>query len=402
MFNLAVPEPLHRQRDSRSITYRNTKNINTAALLDTLNLKSIMEPLDVCTDDLVLLYNTHLADSFNLFAPLKTCLVSFTHSAPWFTPELCKMKAAGRQLERLSRKTGLTVHALAYSDHVSTYKESFNQAKTMYYSTIIDRGFNNPRALFSTFNKLTKPNKTFPLTSSTKLCCEFLEFFQSKISLIYNQLQTNQTTLDDAALTLCPTLNRSFSVFLPVDEQDVFDLVSKSRATTCFLDPMPTPLVKDCLSVLCPLLVQITNSSLALGSVPLSLKTAAITPILKKPGVAAEDFKDYRPISNLPFIAKLLERTVAKQLQEYLNCHGFWEKFQSGFRAMHSTETALVKVVNNLLMAADAGHVSILILLDLTAAFDTVCHNHLLSRLESLLGISGVPLSWFKSYLTDR
>ncbi|CAM4683625.1 unnamed protein product [Leuciscus chuanchicus] len=343
MFNLAVPEPLHRQRNSRSITYRNTKNITTAALLDTLNSKSIMEPLDVCIDNLVLLYNTHLADSFNFLAPLKTRIVSFTHSAPWFTPELRKMKAAGRQLERLSRKTGLTVHALAYSDHVSTYKESLNQAKTMYYTTIIDRGYNNPRALFSTINKLTQPTKIFPLTPSTKLCCEFLEFFHSKIGLIYKHIQTNQTTQDDVLPSPCTTLNRSFSAFSPVDEQDVFDLVSKSRPTTCLLDPMPTPLVKVCLSALCPLLVQIINSSLALGSVPLSLKTAAITPVLKKPGAAAEDYKNYRPISNLPFITKLLERTVAKQLQEYLNCHGLWEKCQSGFRAMHSTETALVK-----------------------------------------------------------
>jgi len=95
-----------------------------------------------------------------------------------------------------------------------------------------------------------------------------------------------------------------------------FYLISKSRPTTCLLDPMPTPLVKVCLSVLCPLLVQIINSSLTLGSVSLSQQTAAITPVLKKPGVAAEDYKNYRPISNLPFIAKLLECTFAKLLQD--------------------------------------------------------------------------------------
>ena len=79
--------------------------------------------------------------------------------------------------------------------------------------------------------------------------------------------------------------------------------------------------------------------------------------------------------------------------------------FQSGFRAQHSTETALVKVINNLLIAADTGLVGILLLLELTAAFDThqpVCHNTLLTRLETLLGITGTPFTLFKSYLTAR
>ena len=65
-------------------------------------------------------------------------------------------------------------------------------------------------------------------------------------------------------------------------------------------------------------------------------------------------------------------------------------------------QKALVKVINNLLIAADTGHVSILMLLDITAAFDTVCHNALLKRLETLLGITGTPLTWFRSYLTAR
>lgn len=122
-------------------------------------------------------------------------------------------------------------------------------------------------------------------------------------------------------------------------------------------------------------------------------------PLLKKKNLDL-DLSNFRP--KLPFISKVLEKAVFNQLQEFLDQANIGELFQSGFKPLHSTETALLKVFNDLLLNLDSGNCAILILLDLTAAFDTVDHTILLSRLERCVGIKGSALEWFKSYLADR
>uniref|UniRef100_A0A3P9LRF3 Reverse transcriptase domain-containing protein n=1 Tax=Oryzias latipes TaxID=8090 RepID=A0A3P9LRF3_ORYLA len=113
------------------------------------------------------------------------------------------------------------------------------------------------------------------------------------------------------------------------------------------------------------------------------------------------DLSNNRPISNLPFISKILEKTVSAQLHAHLSSNNLYEFFQSDFRPLHSTETALLKITNDHLLSADCGLLSILLLLDLSSAFDTISHSILLNR-SSSIGISGTVLSWFHSYLSDR
>ena len=183
---------------------------------------------------------------------------------------------------------------------------------------------------------------------------------------------------------------------------DLPKFITGTKNSTSCLDPIPTALLKNCLPVIAPLISNIINTSLSTGCVPSPLKLASVSPILKKPGLDPTSPHNFRPISNLPFISKTLERVVAAQLKTHLTSNNLYETFQSGFRSHHSTETALLKVTNDLLLSSDSGQVTILILLDLSAAFDTINHSILLSRLQSSINITGTALTWFTSYLTNR
>ena len=135
---------------------------------------------------------------------------------------------------------------------------------------------------------------------------------------------------------------------------------------------------------------------------PVALKTALITPLLKKSNLNSDDFKNFRPVSNLPFISKVLEKVVAVQLVDYINDNDLGESLQSAYKRHHSTESALLKVHNDILKVVDNRRTVVLLLLDLSAAFDTVDHGILIHRLESRFGIKGKALQWFRSYLENR
>ena len=111
---------------------------------------------------------------------------------------------------------------------------------------------------------------------------------------------------------------------------------------------------------------------------------------------------NYRPVSNLCFIAKILEKLVLSQVSSYLNSHNLHNTCQSAYRPGHSTETALLKVVNDLFLSLNKGNISVLALLDFSSAFDTIDHPILVHRLHTDFGFTDTVLQWFSSYLTDR
>ena len=155
-------------------------------------------------------------------------------------------------------------------------------------------------------------------------------------------------------------------------------------------------------SVIAPTICHLCNLSMKNGVFPAQLKQARVQPLLKKSTLDPDDVSSYRPISNLPYISKFIERVVVSRLSHHMSTFNLLPAQQSAYRSFHSTETALLSVHNDLVCAIDSGKVSLLVLLDLSAAFDTVDHQILLSVLKNRFSMDFTAVRWFESYLTDR
>ena len=229
-----------------------------------------------------------------------------------------------------------------------------------------------------------------------------MSYFTDKIRVIRQSFELN-----DNSDTQCEPKCREFTgtpldTLSPATEEEVIKIIRSSPTKSCSLDPLPTWLLKDCLDVLAPVITVIVNLSLSNSDIPSQLKHALILPLIKKLLLDPEILKNYRPVSNLPYISKLIERIVAARLVKHLVSNNLYEEYQSAYRQLHSTETALLRVQNDIQQIVDTDGAAILILLDLSAAFDTIDHDRLLHILESRNGITGPALKWFESYLSSR
>jgi hypothetical protein len=194
----------------------------------------------------------------------------------------------------------------------------------------------------------------------------------------------------------------ALSSFVKVSVEEVAKIVKSSPSKQCSLDPIPTWLLKDLLDILASPITFIVNLSLTSGTVPSDMKHALVRPLLKKASLDRDLLKNYRPVSNLSFVSKVVEKAVDKQVSKHLTTHNLYAPMQSAYRPKHSVETALVRVHNDFMQAMDSSQGIILVLLDLSAAFDTIDHDILLHRLEQEVGITDSALGWFESYLGDR
>ncbi len=262
-------------------------------------------------------------------------------------------------------------------------------AKASYFADLISSNKQNSEVVIDTINNIVSAQPPAVPVFSDKGCSNFLWFFVDKAA-------TPSLTTPIPAL---PKRQPILECFLPISLQDLTELVMSMKISSSLLDILPTTLLKKVFSSIGSSLLSIINYSLVSGCVPSLFKQAVVQPLLKKPNLDPSVFSNYQPISKLPFISKILEKVVANQLVTALNKHNIFDKFQSG---EHSTETALLRVSNDIMMASDADKCTILVLLDLRVAFDTVDHSILLDRLRDWVGITGSAFKWFASHLLGR
>lgn len=192
------------------------------------------------------------------------------------------------------------------------------------------------------------------------------------------------------------------SDFQPISSAEVLSLIHHLPPKHCSLDPIPTWLLKRISYVIAPVITAMCNASIRQKTMPDLHKIAIVHPLLKKPTLDQSDLNSFRPISNLSYVSKLLERLINKRLTDFMDKHMLLPKTQSAYREHHSTETALVRVHNDIVRAIDQGDICALVLLDLSAAFDTVDHSILLDVFRMRFGVVDGALNWFESYLSGR
>jgi len=190
--------------------------------------------------------------------------------------------------------------------------------------------------------------------------------------------------------------------FDAISEVTVKRVIDTCPSKTSPLDLVPMWIIKDCSDVFSFLICRLANLSFSEGVFPDVLKVGHVIPLIKKAGTDVSDPANYRPITQLNSIGKILERLAQKQLMRHISSAPNCNNFQSAYRTLHSTETAMTKVVNDLLLAADSGNPSVLLSLDISAAFDTLDHSRLLQRATEVFGFTGNVRVWLGSYLSGR
>ena len=384
------------------VEYRNLKKIKPAAMSADIAGSTLMNPL-LQESDLnmqVDSYSSVLAELLQKHAPLKRRIFPQRVSSPWYSDELRRSKQLRRKSERKWRKTGLQVHREDFERRKKETEALVIRAKANYFHGLITEHEGNPRKLFQVVSKLLGSEKNNPLLQHhdlETLVKSFSDFFEEKVDGI-------RAGIGGSAASDAPPpapLEPSLSALRPASEAEVRRIIFSSPTKHSSLDPIPTWLLKQCIDVLLPLITAIINQSLTTGEVPKAFKTALISPLLKKPTLDSSVLSNFRPVSNLSFLSKVLEKVVSGRLSDYLTEHGFQEVYQSAYRKHHSTETALIRVHNDILLALSEKKACLMLLLDLSAAFDTVDHAALIDVLAAL-GVKDRALDWFRSYLSER
>ena len=375
---------------------RNWRSLDVEGFAAELRQSALMTSPPSDVDELFQCYDNTLRSLADVHAPLKiiSCR-SGGRSARWFDGECRSEKAKTRRLEKQYRRCPTVMAKNRWSQQFGRLRKLLKRKAQTYWSTAISSCDGDPKAMWTKINALlTPPSSDSPKQISAE---EFALFFNQKVDSIRLATSTAaKPEIQPRASTNC------LSSFKPVTPEEICQLLKSVPAKHCSLDPVPTWLIKRLVDDITPIITNLCNRSIQSCHLPTSQKTAVVHPRVKKPTLDPSQPSSYRPISNLSFLSKIIERVVAARYTEHAERQSLFPERQSAYRRHHSTETVVVSVMNDVIRAADEGKITCLVLLDLTAAFDTVDHGILTDVLRNRFSVEGDALEWFGSYLSDR
>ena len=204
---------------------------------------------------------------------------------------------------------------------------------------------------------------------------------------------------NSSPLSLMPVVNAHNMLLEHVTEDELKPIIRNLKLSSAGWDDVSASVVKSTYENFIVPLTYIMNLSIMKGIFPSELKIARVIPLFKSGD--STSFSNYRPVSVLPLISKILERLMYTRLLSFINKYNLLYKFQFGFREGHSPDLALIYLIDKISNALENGDYVLGLFLDFSKAFDTVNHNILFEKLEHY-GIRDVVLKWFKSYLDSR
>ena len=351
--------------------------------------------------DAVFSYNTLCQQSVQSYVKIKNVNVC-TVKPKWMDSEYLNSRAERRKLyKRWVRTRNYTDRINFVNARENTHKLSIEKQSQFYSSTIENAG-NSQKALFSICKNLldVRKSESLPSYSCPRVLAErFNSYFIQKIEIIRNNFIHKARPLQRESLDTFG--GNVMSNFEPVSPERLKKIVLSKPIRTSSEDPLPGFLTKQCIDQLIPALTLLVNSSLSSGSME-GLKNSVVTPILKKVGADPEILKNYRPVCNTLYLSKTIERVVLVQANNHMELTDAHIPNQSGYKPHYSCETLLLRVSNDIFMNFDNSNCTIAVLLDLSAAFDTVDHDQLLDILWCELGFRGHVFNWFEDFLRGR
>ena len=389
-----VPEVKH----EKEITYRKWKDIDPEQFKKDVSEKTALTSESFGEN--MRTYNKVLTEILEEHAPVKSRIIKVVPNAPWFDAEYASLRKQRRKAEKRYKKSQLASDKDKYRTLRKQATQLAREKKCSYYGEKLE-GANN-KVLYSTINKLLDDESEVVLPESTSdidLANSFLSFFTKKIQKIRDTFPKDSrvdVVGDYGVLT-------KLSTFDVATEDEIRQIVLSYGVKCSPDDPVPSAVLNTYSDLFIPIWAKLVNMSLEHGTMD-CLKKAVLIPLIKQLDdiIDKDNFKNYRPVSNLLFVGKLIERVVSIRLNKHMTDNDLHSDFQHGYKKGHSTETLLLKVVNDLLVSCDKQLPSIVMLLDLSAAFDTVDQSKLLSIIQHEIGIDGVALKWFESFLKGR